>query len=359
MRQIALIVLVSWLELAVSSSSSAGEGVGLNRTAAQIKEGQLFAFLTIGDWGGANLSDFHTADEYSVSAGLGLTAAEYGAQFIVNVGDNHYYAGVSSTSDPAWKTNYEDVFTNPSLYVPWYSILGNHDYGMNPQAQVDYVSPTNDRWQMPARYYTRRIPIGTNSAGRAQYTTFIYLDTSPCIAKYRSDDPSGYTPPISKAPDFHANIMTQDCGAQYSWLKATLNEIDSYDWLIVVGHHPLEEVDVQDFLSLLQASNMRLYLTGHIHLMRVYTIGGNSKQQYIVSGAGCMVPVPVAEGEEGEEGKEVEQDEVLGTTTTVEFEQTVAGFSAHRFTDDFTTLYTEIYSYDGQVLYALASHWNT
>ena len=188
-------------QLALSSSSSS-----YNRT---ILKDQLFAFLTIGDWGGASLSDFHTVDEYAVASQLGITAESYGANFIVNVGDNHYYAGVSSVDDPAWKVNYEDVFTNPSLNIPWYSVLGNHDYGMNPQAQIDYKSPNNDRWKMPDRYYTTRTHIGENSAGKAQYVTFIYLDTSPCISAYRSSDPSGYQPPPEKAPDFHANIMTQ------------------------------------------------------------------------------------------------------------------------------------------------------
>lgn len=50
-----------------------------------------------------------------------------GAEFVINVGDNHYYAGVASVDDPLWEINFEDIYTSPNLVnIPWYSILGNH-----------------------------------------------------------------------------------------------------------------------------------------------------------------------------------------------------------------------------------------
>jgi len=61
-------------------------------------------------------------------------------------------------------------------------------------------------------------------------------------AKYRSDDPSGYQPPPSVAPLFHDNIVAEDCGNQLAWLEGVLAGVDEADWLIVAGHHPLEQV---------------------------------------------------------------------------------------------------------------------
>ena len=180
----------------------------------------LNSFVTLGDWGGAGLEDYHKTDELAVAKTLAASAASLNAQFLLNVGDNFYYYGVDSVTDPQWKTTFEDVYTAPSLAIPWYSVLGNHDYGFNPDAQLQYKSPVNDRWVMPSRYYTKRVEIGTTG----QYISFIFLDASPCQATYRSEDKSGWDPCGGDYPgpsncSFHKNVLAQDCGVQLTWLK--------------------------------------------------------------------------------------------------------------------------------------------
>ena len=323
-----------------------------------------FAFVTIGDWGGATnvVKVDGSEDEYAVGSAMAGVAAEYEAQFVVNVGDNHYYAGVANTSDPQWVDNFEAVYTQDSLMVPWYSILGNHDYGTNPQAQTEYVSPNNDRWQMPSRYYSNRVHLGVNSSGTEQYATFVYLDTNPCIAKYRSDDPSGWTPPPATAPMFHENIVAEDCGAQLAWLKGVLGALPADDWLVVSGHHPLDEVDVEDFTTPLLASPMTLYLTGHLHLLRSTRLDGESgSKTQVLSGAGCMVQVEEEFREAQDHGGvslDAAADDRLASAAgfTKAYEETVAGFTAHRFVNDFTLLYTEFFDYRRNVRFYLASH---
>ena len=56
--------------------------------------------------------------------------------------------------DPLWMTNYELIYSHPELQIPWYPILGNHEYRGNTQAVLDY-SAVSRRWQMPARYYSK------------------------------------------------------------------------------------------------------------------------------------------------------------------------------------------------------------
>lgn len=56
--------------------------------------------------------------------------------------------------DPLWMTNYELIYSHPELQIPWYPILGNHEYRGNTQAVLDY-SNVSRRWQMPARYYSK------------------------------------------------------------------------------------------------------------------------------------------------------------------------------------------------------------
>ena len=104
------------------------------------------SFVVIGDWGRG------TEAQHRVAAEMGRTAAATDARFVLAVGDNFYDQGVDSIDDPLWKAMFEDVYTHPALQVPWHAALGNHDYGSNPQAQVDYTS-RSPRWRMPERYY--------------------------------------------------------------------------------------------------------------------------------------------------------------------------------------------------------------
>jgi len=85
---------------------------------------------------------------------------------------------------------------------------------------------------------------------------------------------------------FHENIVAQSCSVQYNWLQATLFGIPTEDWLVVVGHHPIDEVNVKDFTTLLQQRGFSIYLNGHTHLLNQYTIDGAGA--YVTTGAGAM-----------------------------------------------------------------------
>jgi hypothetical protein len=61
-----------------------------------------------------------------------LEATDAPVRFVINGGDNFYPAGVSSTADRVWQTEWGDFYNGiqgsmPS--IPWYSVYGNHDYG--------------------------------------------------------------------------------------------------------------------------------------------------------------------------------------------------------------------------------------
>src|SRR5580700_8912217 len=86
-------------------------------------ENAQFSFLIFGDWGRGG--EFHQRD---VAIQMGVAAAARHCRFIVSVGDNFYEKGVQTATDPQWKSSFEAVYTAPSLGVPWYVILGNHDY---------------------------------------------------------------------------------------------------------------------------------------------------------------------------------------------------------------------------------------
>ena len=91
-------------------------------------------FYTIGDWGKMTNNLLNVANSMDIMS----STEKYKPNFILSLGDNFYPLGVESTDDEKWTKIYSDVFTGKNLYCPWYSILGNHDYGLNPQAQIDY-----------------------------------------------------------------------------------------------------------------------------------------------------------------------------------------------------------------------------
>jgi hypothetical protein len=114
----------------------------------QKHEGAL-KFLVMGDWG--RVGEDH---QKPVADQMGKVAKQIGSEFVISTGDNFYPRGVQSEFDPLWKYSFEDIYTAFSLQWDWYPVLGNHDYGGNPDAQVAY-SKISRRWRMPAHYYIK------------------------------------------------------------------------------------------------------------------------------------------------------------------------------------------------------------
>lgn len=322
------------------------------------------SFVTLGDWGGAALGDYHKTDEIAVAKTLGASAETLGAQFLVNVGDNFYYYGVTDVDDPQWKTTFENIYTQKSLSIPWYSILGNHDYGFNPDAQLQYKSPVNDRWVMPARYYTKRVEIGTSG----QYISFVFLDASPCQAIYRSSNKSGWDPCGGDYPGpsnckFNANVLAQDCGKQLTWLQAQVKTIPAGDWKIAVSHAPFDELDVEDLTAVLQAAKFDVYLNGHVHNLALYSLDTDGGT-YIQSGAGCMVEIksdleklklnPQVRDKHAEYRAQAELSGVGHSYHSV-WENKIAGFTTHTFNSNYSTLTSTFVDNNGNKIYTVVT----
>jgi hypothetical protein len=68
--------------------------------------------------------------------------------------------------------------------------------------------------------------------------------------------------------------MTQSCDDQYTWFQQQLKAVPADDWLIVVGHHPADEMDVHDFVTPMTARGFSLYVNGHAHTLTQYAING-------------------------------------------------------------------------------------
>jgi acid phosphatase len=224
-------------------------------------------FAIIGDWGRRG-----RPDQAQVAQQMAAACQDVDAGFVISVGDNFYEDGVASLSDPHWQQSFENVYSAPSLHVPWFVILGNHDYHANTDAQLQY-GKAHSRWIMPARYYTKVMRLGP-----AAHVEFFFIDTSPMIGEYQNM-------PIM------ASIHQQDVPAQLAWLDQALGASKA-QWKIVMGHHPIYSAgsghgDQQDMITnilpLLRKHNVPAYFSGHDHDLQHLSADGI---ELFISGGG-------------------------------------------------------------------------
>jgi tartrate-resistant acid phosphatase type 5 len=238
-------------------------------------------FLVVGDWG--REGDAHQRE---VAVQMGRAAQSLASQCVFSVGDNFYEDGVQTTSDPLWRSSFEAIYSAPSLQVPWYVALGNHDYRGNPQAQIDYAT-ISQRWRMPSRYYK----VSGSQIGAPHLDVFV-IDTSPLVHKYRKDVHSAIA----------ANVVSQDVPAQLRWLDDQLSR-STAPWRLVVGHHTIysggsghgDTPETTELIEpLLRKHGVQAYINGHDHDLQHIRKGG---VDYLCCGAGSEVrPVQAVEG---------------------------------------------------------------
>jgi acid phosphatase len=223
-------------------------------------------FLVVGDWGGK-------AEQRTVAAAMAAEAAERPVRFVISTGDNFYSRGVVSVDDPQWKTTWEDAYAAPSLRVPWYVVLGNHDWKGSAQAQIDY-GKTHPKWRMPAHWFTETAAVDPRT--RVQ---FFFLDTTPFDEKDRTE------------ADYKEKLSGVDTTPQVKWLDEALGA-STAGWKIVVGHHTIASASPKHgdtpglrkaIKPLLEKHHVLVYLNGHDHdLQHLVEDGVN----YFTSGGG-------------------------------------------------------------------------
>ena len=217
-------------------------------------------------------------DQKPIAELMGNMAENVDIECVIAAGDVHHFEGVRSVNDPLWMTNYELIYSHPELMIPWYAILGNHEYRGNTQAVIDY-SKVSARWNVPNRYYT----FAMENDGVT--VRFVMVDTAPLLDKYRED--------TEKYPD----ACKQDMNKQLNWVDSVLSAAKE-DWVLVVGHHPIfaetgkddsERLDLQKRLDsiLRKHANVDMYLCGHIHNFQHIRKAG-SNIDYVVNTSGSL-----------------------------------------------------------------------
>ncbi|KAG1693647.1 hypothetical protein DVH05_023050 [Phytophthora capsici] len=155
--------------------------------------------LAIGDWGvdlglgsccnfyrktGKDNVEYYKDQQAQVNVAhlLTLSAKKLQPKVILGHGDNFYWNGLGSDDvNYRFLNSFETMYSDPALLnIKWLNVVGNHDLGGSMficgkrdnefvecsgktellkqldekfTRQSKYVSPNNDRWQLPARYY--------------------------------------------------------------------------------------------------------------------------------------------------------------------------------------------------------------
>lgn len=236
----------------------------------ELEGNQGIQFLAFGDFGTG------LADQKLVAEAMAAKASRAPIQFALALGDNFYPAGVESADDPQWQAKFESIYSQPSLNVDFYAVLGNHDHRLNPDAEVEYSKKPGTRWKMPDHYYAFSKKIDDQTEAR-----FLALDTDP----------------LSEEPE--KPVTPAQINQQLSWLESELKKAAAQKspkivWTIVFGHHPIvsggahgstrsEHMVKVD--KLLKKYGVDVYIAGHDHDLQHIIF---EKMNYVVSGGGSM-----------------------------------------------------------------------
>ncbi len=224
-------------------------------TVEKFKNTQSVRFLIIGDWGAGGKFQRQVASQMLIKA------EQEACAFVVSTGDNIYPGGVESADDAQWRAKFEQVYTGRALEIPWYAVLGNHDYRGKAEAQVEY-SAANPRWNMPSRYYTfsKEIEPGV-------HVDFFALDTQRIMNGKARDE-------------------------QKEWLEKAL-AASKAQWKVAVGHHMVrshgaygdQDVMLRHIKPLFDRYHVDMYLCGHDHDLQYLKAPGDYFY-CLISGAG-------------------------------------------------------------------------
>jgi hypothetical protein len=232
--------------------------------------GNNFTFMIASDLGRNGYYD-----QKPIAEMMGEVTVIAKPKFVAAVGDIHHFMGVRSVQDPLWLTNFEWIYKHPSLMIPWYPVLGNHEYEGSTQAVLDYKDISR-RWEMYSRYYAKTLTVSNKVE-----VLILFIDTTPLIDKYRVD--SRY---------FDAGKQSMD--QQLAWIDSTLR-VSNAKWKIVLGHHPIysgttksesEREDLQKRLKpILDRYNIDITVAGHIHNFQHIKVPGSNVDYFVNSSA--------------------------------------------------------------------------
>jgi tartrate-resistant acid phosphatase type 5 len=233
--------------------------------------GESLQFIAFGDWGSGNSLQKNVARAMSRHC-VAVHKSKKGVDFAISVGDNFYNDGVKNPADAQWETKFEAMYPVGSMPFPFYAVLGNHDWRLDPNAQLLYGQKPGTRWNMDGFYYARSMG-GTRGKPLAD---FFFFDTDLWLPQYKS-----------------AGLGER----QARWLDDALAG-STAKWKILVGHHPpFSDGDHalgadmpivrERILPLVKKHKVDLMLSGHDHDMQHIRLKETATQFAIIGAGGA------------------------------------------------------------------------
>ncbi|PON84080.1 Acid phosphatase, type [Trema orientale] len=234
------------------------------------KDDGSLSLLVIGDWGRNG-----RYNQSKVALQMGRIGEKLDIDFIISTGDNFYENGLKGVNDPTFEKSFTNIYTAKSLHKQWYSILGNHDYRGDAEAQLSpLLRKIDSRWLCLRSFILN-----------AETAEFFFVDTTPFVDSYFVETDHTYDwRGVSPRLTYLANLLKD--------LEITLRE-STAKWKIVVGHHAIRSAGhhgdtselIQNLLPLLEAHDVDLYINGHDHSLE-HIKSSDSAIQFLTSGAG-------------------------------------------------------------------------
>lgn len=219
-----------------------------------------FELLFLGDTGTGG------EEQFKVASAMEAYCLKHSPSAVVLLGDNFYMSGVSSVDDPQWESKFKKPYGSPCLsQLPFYAVLGNHDYRLSPKAQIKYRG-SQPSWFMPHRFY--RLNFG-------QRLQIVAIDTNVL------------------------DLCGSGAHCTLDFLRQSLEDRQGRE-TIIVGHHPFESLSGKYKLPGLQSRILRrtlcgedvTYIAGHSHHLE-HRRSDACKLDIFISGGGGARLYPV------------------------------------------------------------------
>ncbi|KJH45909.1 Ser/Thr phosphatase family protein [Dictyocaulus viviparus] len=243
--------------------------------------------ILLGDIGGLPVYPYYTYAQTKVANAITDIAIQKKPHFVLNLGDNFYFTGVSNEYDKRFESSFENIYDTDALQVPWYTVAGNHDHFGNVSAQVAYTKYSK-KWNFPSVYYNLSFHINQTTVDILMIDTVILCGNTADVENgdlfdllwNKSHDPEG--------PD-----DIEQAEKQWKWIEYHLNA-SSADYLFVAGHYPIHSISshgptkclIERLDPLLKQYSVSAYFAGHDHTLQhiIYPGEGMHLIHYVVSG---------------------------------------------------------------------------
>ena len=230
--------------------------------------GPAVTFAAFGDQGTGNYR------QYQIANALDTIAGKRGLDFVALLGDNFYRYGVSGVEDAQWRYKFENMYSGEHLArVPFFAVLGNHDYYGDAQAQIIYSRERlgSGRWQMPGTDYLDHF----GRIGDEHLLRVAFLDTSPGIR------------PEAETAVVLDELLTVSAPARWTVIATHAPVRSSRDFY---DHTPLREA----LMPVLRAHGVHAYFAGHDHNFQVLHHEGEPVQ--VITGSGGKYGQAITDG---------------------------------------------------------------